>query len=95
MQKNSSDGVTVYDSMFDSPDDTLTKVITNIFDTSKLIMASIQWQSPGSNKCGIFAVAMCMAILLEEDPSEIRFNKDVMRRHLCKHFDKKTMTKFP
>ena len=59
--------------MFDSPDDTLTKVITNIFDTSKLIMAPLQRQSPGSNNCGIFAIAMCMVILLEEDPSEIKF----------------------
>ena len=85
----------MYDSIFDSLDDTLTKVITNIFDTSKLIMAPLQRQSPGSNNCGIFAIAMCMAILLEEDPSEIRFNEDVMRCHLCKCFDKKTMTKFP
>ena len=72
--------------MFDSPDNTLTKVITNIFDTSKLIMAPLQRRS---NNCGIiFAIAVCMAILLEE-------NEDVMRRHLCKYFDKKTMTKFP
>ena len=76
--------------MFDSPDDTLTKVITNIFDTSKLIIAPLQRQSPG-----IFAIAVCMAILLEEDPSEIRINEDVMRCHLCKCFDKKTMMKFP
>ena len=94
-KKNSSKDVTVYDSMFDSPDDTLTKVITNIFDTSKLIMAPMQRQSPGSNNCGIFAIAVCMAILLEEDPSEIRFNEDVMRCHLCKCFDKKIMMKFP
>ena len=55
--------------MFDSPDNTLTKVITNIFDTSKLIMASMQRQSPESNNCGIFAIAVCMAILLAEGPS--------------------------
>ena len=81
--------------MFDLPDDTLAKVITNTFDTSKLIMAPLQRQSPGSNNCDIFAIAVCMAILLEEDPSEIRFSEDVMRRHLCKCSDKKTMTKFP
>ena len=28
----------MYDSTFDSPDDTITKEISNIFDTSKLIM---------------------------------------------------------
>ena len=85
----------VYDSVFDSPDDTLTKVITNIFNTSNLIMAPMQRQSPASNNCGIFAISVCMAILLEENPSEIRFNEDVMKHHLCKCFDKKTMTKFP
>jgi len=80
--------------MFDSPDDILTKVITSIFDTSKLIMALMQRQSPGSNNCGVFAIAVCMIILLEESPSEIRFNEDATRCHLCKCFDKKTMTKF-
>ena len=51
-----NDDVTV----FDSPD-----VITNICDTSKLIMAPMQRQSPESNNCGIFAIALCMVILLE------------------------------
>ena len=66
--------------MFDSPDNTLTKVITNISNTSKLIMAPMQRKSPESNNWGIFAIAVCMAIVLAEGPSEIRFNEDVMRR---------------
>ena len=57
--------------MFDSPDDTFTNVITNIFDTSKLIMAPMQRQSPGSNNCGIFAIAMCMAIYYKRIPVKL------------------------
>ena len=34
-------------------------------------MAPVWEQSPGSNNCGVFVIAVCMAILLEEDSSEI------------------------
>ena len=52
-----NDDVTVFDSH---------DVITNVCDTSKLIMAQMQRQSPESNNCSIFAIALCMVILLEQ-----------------------------
>ena len=54
---------TVYDSLFDLPDDTLTKVITKIFDTSKLIMAPMQRQSPASNNCGTYVYLQLPCVL--------------------------------
>lgn len=64
----SNNDITVYDYMFDSPDDTLAAVITNLLHTSKLIMAPIQRQASGSNNCGVFAIAVCMPILLKIIP---------------------------
>lgn len=53
----------------------------------------MQRQSPGSNNCGVYAIAVCMAILLKDNPSEIKFNEDSMSHHLCECFDKKSIDK--
>ena len=94
-KQKSSGEVVVYDSMFDSVDDIVKTVITNIFGTSKITMATMQKQSAGSNNCGLFAVATCMAVLLDQNPSEIIFDKGKMRGYLVDCFERKAMTNFP
>jgi len=68
--------------MFNSVDDIVKTVVTNIFGTSKITMAPMQKQSTGCNNCGLFAVAICMALLLKQNPSEIVFDEEKMRGHL-------------
>jgi len=62
-EKSSSD-VTIYHSSFDSVDDVMTNVITNLFEAQTVKVVSIQKQSARSNNCGLFAIAVCMALLL-------------------------------
>ena len=56
-KENSSSDVTVFDSSFDSADDVMTSVITNLFEAPTVKMISIQKQSAGSNNCGLFAIS--------------------------------------
>jgi len=44
----------------------MTNVITNSFEAQTVKMVSIQKQSAGSNNCGLFAIAVCMALLLKK-----------------------------
>ena len=70
--------------MFDSSDNTLTKVITNLFDTSILIIMPKQRQSSVPNNFHVLAIAVCIAILLKENPNKIIFNEDAINYDLCK-----------
>ena len=94
----SSDVVKVYDSLYSKVDDVVKKVMTNMFlfsDHPVIEMIPMQKQSANSNNCGVFVVAVCVAILLKENPSEINFKEDQMRPHMCSCFERKVMINFP
>ena len=95
---SSSDVVKVYDSLYDEVDDVVKKVVTNLFLFSEcpiIEMVPMQKQAVSSNNCGLFAIAICVAILLKENPSVIVFKEDMMRSHLCFCFEQSVMTRFP
>jgi len=58
-------------------------------------MVTMQKQAANSNNCGVFAIAVCVAILLKENPSMIVFKEDQMRPHMCSCFEQKVMINFP
>ena len=67
--------VRIFDSVYESVENlgVISKVIHNLFEspdssTLKIDMAEMPKQSPNSNSCGLFAVAVTMAILLDFDP---------------------------
>ena len=68
------------------------EIFAKSLKTGKIPM---QKQTIGSNNCGVFAVAVCVAILLKKDPSHIVFDEDKMRSHLCSCFEEKCMSSFP
>ena len=95
---SSSDIVKVYDSLYDEVDDVVKKVVNNLFlfsDCPIIEIVPMQKQAVTSNNCGLFAVAVCVAILLKENPSVIVFKEDKMRSHLCFCFEQSVMTSFP
>ena len=94
-KEDSSSEVKVYDSLFDSVDDITETVIMNVFEAPKIKMAQMQKQTPGSNNCGLFAIAVCTAILLKKDPSCLVFDEKKMRCHLSECFERKSLTNFP
>jgi len=62
---------------------------------STIKVVPIQKQSTGSNNCGLFAIAVCMALLLNETPRQVMFDENRMCFHLAECFEKKFMTSFP
>ena len=93
----SSDVVKAYDSLYDEVDNVVREVITNLFLFCDPL--SSRW-SPCRNKPQIptivvfFAVAVCVAILLKENPGAIIFKEDQMRPHMCSCFEQKVMINF-
>ena len=97
-EASSSDVVKVYDSLYDKVDDVVKKVVSNLFlfsDCQIIEMVPIQKQAVSSNNCGLFAIAVCVAILLKKNPSVIVFKEDAMRSHLHFCFEQSVMTSFP
>jgi len=94
-KEDPSSDVEVYDSLFESADDIVTTVITNLFVASAIKVVPIQKQSTGSNNCGLFAIAVCMTLLLKQDPRQLLFDEDKMRLHLSECFEKKCLSAFP
>ena len=79
-------------------DDVIKNVITNLFlisDRPIIEMVPIQKQAGNSNDCDLFAIAVCVALLVKENPSVIVFKEDKMRSHLCSCFEQRVMTSFP
>ena len=95
----STDIVKVYDTLYDVADDVMIAVLLNLFAFSThgptIEMIPMQKQTTGSNNCGVFAVAICVAILLKKNPSCIVFDENKMRPHLCSCFEEKCMSRFP
>jgi len=86
--------------LYDEVDDVVQEVVTNLFlfsgDQHPVIeMVPVQKQAANSNNCGVFTEAVCVAILLKENPSMIVFKEDQMRPHMCSCFEQKVMINFP
>jgi len=83
----------VIDSLFDEVDDIIKKVVTNLFSlfSDRPVVEVVLIQK----LCGVFAVAVCVAVLLKENPGEIIFNEDQMKPQMCSCFEQKVMINFP
>ena len=80
-----TDIVKVYNTLYDDADDVIKTVLFNLFAFSihgpTIEMIPMQKQTTGSNNCGVFAVAVCIEVLLKKNPSH------KMRSHLCLCFE--------
>ena len=79
-------------------------MIKNIFCSAdsrplRIELFNPQRQIANSNNCGLFAVAVAVAvataILNGQDPSTLVFKEEEMRLHLCECFEKQSLTMFP
>ena len=52
-------------------------------------------QQEGSTDCGLFATAVCTAIVLGIDPSTLRWHQPSMRNHLAECIRKEHLSHFP
>ena len=80
---NSSGSIMVYDSVYTCISEEVKGIILSLFyydDSTSLSLAPMQKQEPGSNNCGIFAVAAATANVFSCNPSELQ-----LRRVKCKN----------
>ena len=72
--------------------------VTNIFqpipDKKPRLKVMKMQKQVGAQDCGLFAVAIATAILFGHDTS-VRFNQKIMRDHLAKCFQEKSLQQFP
>ena len=57
-------------------------------------MVTMQKQKE-SNICELYAVAAATSIAHGKNPSDLQFNEDQMRNHLCKCFEDGFLSTFP
>ena len=89
--------VQVYDSAHTSLDHTSAVMIKDFFrcSLSNIKAVAVQKQRPGSNDCGVYAIANATTITFGEDPVSVKYDQSVMRSHLIECFTSKKMEFFP
>ena len=88
--------VNVYDSLFPDVDATTCALIKNMFggDECEISMKKVQVQA-GIKDCGVFAIAFITSIVNGEDPCDVFYKQENMRKHLFDCFEKLIITPFP
>ena len=90
------DEVTVYDSLYKVVDKGTHDLLKRLFKNVKIKVFLLQPQlQAGIHDCGVFALAFCTSLAMGEDLSDVKFNQDVMRKHLEACCDKKHLSTFP
>ena len=89
--------IQVYDSAHTSLDHTTAVMIKDFFRCSlfNIKAVAVQKQRPGSNDCGVYAIANPTAVAFGEDPVSIKYDQSVIRSHLIECFTSKKMEPFP
>ena len=91
----SSADVFVYDSLYSSVDDDTLCLLKKWFGTNVNIkLPSMQIQI-GSADCGLFAIAVLVALLYNVDPAKQKFDQTLMRQHLIPYFERNEFVMFP
>jgi hypothetical protein len=85
----------VYDSIYNTVDDATNQLLRKFFGGAvQFKLPSVQRQY-GSKDCGLFALAVCTAIVHGVDPSKIQFNQPQMRPHLIACYENNNLLLFP
>ncbi len=82
--------VTVYDSVYDSLDSETKATVTALF-RMRFQMSRLQKQE-GGRDCGLFTIAVSIALALNPNHSKMNFDQGAMRPHLVKCFEEGSLT---
>ena len=97
-ENSSTNVISVYDSVFDSPNTVVYTVAYNLFnvgDDLSVVMVPMQKQTANSNNCGLFSIAVATALAFNYKPSKLQFLESEMRSHLKACFEEGTMSMYP
>ena len=97
------DGVVcVYDTLYDTLAPDLRKQLCEVYgryfcsDAGKLVVVLPGvGKQRGSVDCGLFAIAIAYELCRGNDPSNVVFQQEEMRRHLYNCFEQRHLTSFP
>ena len=93
---NCKDGeVNIYDYVYSTVDEETDKVLANLFHYSSSVKVMQTQKQVGGNDCGLFAIAIAIAIAFGADPTKLLFDQVAMRSHLVQCFTDKVMKLFP
>ena len=90
--------VKVYDSIFSSLDKESLRTIMNLFSSENnkpRVRLSPSQRQKGSNDCGIFSIAVAVAVTFGLNPSKLHFQQERMRVHLVNCFTRELFSLFP
>ena len=87
--------VLVYDTVYNTIDQTTKKVIFNLFSTSKSMELVPVSRQKGGVDCGVFAVAIATALAHQQNPALIEFAQSAMQPHLVACFESGQFSSFP
>ena len=88
--------VNVYDSLFADVDATTCTLIKNIIGGDKCNISMKKEQKQIDVKdCGLFAIAFVTSIVCGEDPCDLFYKQENMRKHLFDCFEQLVITPFP
>jgi hypothetical protein len=90
--------INVYDSLNLRLPKSVKTLIADLMHTScpsiRVNYINVQYQN-GGNDCGLFAIAMAHAVCSGQDPSQLRFDQDLMRLHLVYAMENQLLMPFP
>ena len=84
--------VLLFDSLYSSVDEETMKLVTSLFGTNSIEMGECP-QQYGATDCGLFSIAVCVALANKQQPGP--FAQEKMRAHLVTCFDNLSLTPFP
>ena len=93
----SGKSVQVYDSAHTSLDQASAVLIKDFFrfSLSNIKAVAVQKQQPGSNDCGVYAIANATTVAFGGDPSLVKYDQSAMRFHLIECLTLKNIKPFP
>lgn len=89
-----NDAVVVYDSVYRTLDQPTKSIISELFPAATSIDLVQVSRQTGGLDCGVFAIAISMALALQQDSAVITFDQPAMRPHLVACFQKRQLSLF-
>ena len=86
--------VTVYDSLYDTVDDSTCKTLKQLLGPKVEVAINNDKSQAGFEDCGLFAIANCICLASNSYPSS-NFDQAKMRQHLVNCMESLNLTMFP
>lgn len=87
--------VFVYDSLYTTVDVQTHVLLKKLFGSDITVKMPVMQFQEGSTDCGLFAIAVVVALLYGVDPSARAYDQSQMRKHLITCLERQVFLMFP